>query len=541
MTADSRPESIALIDLSYLFKKRWHTVIDNAQLSAAKAVLRDLEKLKEGVGHVIICLDAPPYKRAERFAAYKANRPEMEVEERVQRRWLKEEIKRLGYNTAWCQGYEADDVIATLANAYAEWCQDIRLVTVDKDAAQCLRSNVVQFIPPVGEKDWEVRTAEKAKDKFGVYPQFMPLYQALIGDKSDNVPGVPGVGEVRATHLVTQYLTLEKLAAAVAESSTVWKPAGVGKALAENWNQLVLSLELVTLDTNVPLDLESLLVKREAEPTAPAHNTMDIEMDGYTGNETPMPPAQDSFGANDNEEEEVQEPQAAKNPELLEREYDRERQSNGESDPVRSVPGDKAAAPVPSPRRASTALVQHSKYGMVTSDLQPMDLTAAYTVSEWLHKGGLYSQFKTPAQVFTIIARGKELGIGMTTALAGFHLVEGKPVASADLIRALCERDPSFVYLMPTHLSSTKVVWEGMRRGYPKPVVFEYTIEDARKAGLTRDAGYGKPGNWEKRPQDMLSKTAASKLGRILWPAATLGLYCPEEMGSSQEELEEAA
>jgi len=140
--------------------------------------------------------------------------------------------------------------------------------------------------------------------------------------------------------------------------------------------------------------------------------------------------------------------------------------------------------------------------------------------------------------VFSVIARGKELGIGMTTALAGHHMVEKKIVASADLIRALVERDPTFVYLYPKSMSATKVVWIGCRRGYPEPVTFEYTIEEAKAAGLIRLTQFGKPNNWMVRPQDMLNKTAGSKLARILWPAATMGLYCAEEMGYGEEELE---
>jgi hypothetical protein len=196
--------------------------------------------------------------------------------------------------------------------------------------------------------------------------------------------------------------------------------------------------------------------------------------------------------------------------------------------------------------RPTTALseVPHytqSKYGIVSADLQPVDLTAAYTMSEWLHRGGLYSQFKTEAQIFTVMMRAKELGIGVTTALAGFHIVEGKPSASADLIRALAEKDPTFEYLYPKAMSATSCTWVGKRRGTPEPVPFTYTIEEARQAGLVKDAAYGKGGNWVKRPADMLTKTAGSKLARLLWPAATMGLYCPEEFGTTAEELEAKA
>jgi hypothetical protein len=247
---------------------------------------------------------------------------------------------------------------------------------------------------------------------------------------------------------------------------------------------------------------------------------------------------------------------AAKDDELLEREYDREREQQAENDTVSNEPGDKAGesvvVPRHSPSHALLTLPQYSEsqYGLVTKDLQPLDLKAAKTVSMWLFDGGVYPQFKTEQAVFSVIARGKELGIGMTTALAGHHMVEGKPVASADLIRALAERDVNFEYLMPIEIGPTKVVWRGKHKKHPTHVDYSYTIDEAREAlGMPDRTGktlvfkkdkYGNPGNWEKRPQDMLMKTAGSKLARLLWPGATLGMYCPEEMGYSQEELEAA-
>lgn len=557
----TRPRSIALVDLSYMFKKRFHTVPQGERNAAAKATLLDLDKLRRGVDHVIICRDKPPYKRKEVYPDYKAHRPEQEPEEIAQRKWLHEEVKRLGFNFAWCEGREADDVIATLAWEYGQWCSDVRIVGPDKDMAQCVTDSVIQYIPPHGKNDWVIRDAAAVREKFGVDPRNMALFQALTGDDSDNIPGVKGIGPVKAAQLVNEAPTLPQLAELMTKDASTGKPSAACKALAANWELLVTCLKLTTLDTHVPVDSEALLVKREPEAPREFHNEMaDVELDGFVGNETPQPPAPESttqpsedlsqvwskarqvydarFVSNDNEPV-----KAAKGDGEMEDQYDRERASEGEGDPVSNDPGDKRAEP---PRRAvsttsliaAPAVTQHSKYGMVTADLQPVDLTAAYTVSEWLLKSQLYTQFKTTAQIFTIIARGKELGIGMTTALAGFFIIEGKPSASADLIRALAERDKNFDYLMPIEISATKVVWEGKHKRQPRPVQFSYTIEEARAAGLVTAGNYGKGGNWVKRPQDMLMKTAGSKLARLLWPMSTMGLYCPEEFGTTEEELE---
>jgi hypothetical protein len=301
-----------------------------------------------------------------------------------------------------------------------------------------------------------------------------------------------------------------------------------------------MSLKLTALDTEVPLDADALLVARIPEPEKEKPNSMD---------ETPMPekPKDPALvEASRLYQESVQRiaNDRASKDDLLEAEYERERQQNGEADTVSNAPGDKADEParasmvVPRTQLVKAPEVTSSKYGLVTSDLQPMDLTSAYQMSSWLMKGGLYQQYKTEAQIFTVMVRAKEMGLGITTALANHHIVEGKPVASADLIRALAERDANFEYLMPTKMSTTSVTWVGKHKRQPQPVEYTYTIEDARLAGLCRGANYGKPGNWEKRPQDMLMKTAGSKLARVLWPGATMGCYCPEEMGYTSEELD---
>ena len=531
LTIPVTPESIALIDISYLFKKRYHTVNDGTPFAAAKATLRDIEYLKSGVGHVIICRDAPPYgQRLAIFPEYKANRPKPEPEEMAQKKWLWAEIGKRGYSVAWVQGYEADDVIATLAKSYSEWCDDVRIVGPDKDAAQCITEHVKQYIPPIGAKDWEVRDIAAVWKKFGVAPGMMPLYQGLVGDTGDNIPGVPKIGPKTAADLVNKYPSLELLAKGLATEAAAAgsKPSAMLQSLGTHWDSLVMSLKLATLDTNVPLDTQALLAN--CEPVAPARSMDEAALD--------------EAGRLYQEKVPELQQQAAKDAELLEVEYDRERQQSAENDTTSNEPGDKASESVVVPRRApSQALVtlpqySESRYGLVTKDLQPLDLMSAKTVSMWLFDGGVYNQYKSEQQVFTVIARGKELGIGMTTALAAHHMVDGKPVAHADLIRALAERDPNFEYLMPIKMSATSVTWKGKNKRQPEAVEYTYTFEQARLAGLVKKDRYGQPGTWEKRPEDMLMKTAGSKLARLLWPGATLGMYCPEEMGYSQEDLD---
>lgn len=534
-----RPSSIALVDIGYLFKKHWH-LNDGTKNAAARGALRDLERLSTGEGaaeRVIVCRDWPPYKRKEVYAEYKAHRPEREPEELAQMRFLGEEMVRLGFSVAGVKGYEADDVIATLAKAYGEWCSDVRIVGPDKDCSQCITTNVKQYIPPPSiDKDWQVRDAAGVISKFGVPPAQMAMFQALWGDAGDNIPGVEKVGEKTARELTIAYRNPTKLAEALPtlRVASVRNCDAIKASLIANWEKFILSLKLVTLDTNVPLDAEALLVQRAAEPPK-EDDSMSI---GNDNDVQPHPGFDEAVAAYQAELPKLQQAEAARSEETEEH-YEEERRQNEEHVDSVVVPRTQwAAQPETMQRRVSGIVPAYtrSQYGMVTSTLQPLDLQSAETLAKWLAKGELYvKRFKNSAQIFTIIQKARELGLPLTTVLDNYHIVEGKPTPSADLIRALAERDPNFDYLMPIEQTPMRCVWEGKNKRHPRPVPYAYTIEDARAAGLVKSFG-----NWVSRPMDMLNKTAASKLARQLWPGATMGLYCLEEMGYDAAELEAA-
>jgi 5'-3' exonuclease len=617
----NRPRSIALIDLSYLFKRNY-MVPRPGPLDAANATLAELASIRSSVGHTIVCLDAPPYKRAEVFPAYKAQREKPLPQELAQKRYLLDRLKKLGYQLARCAGYEADDIIATLAKVYSEWCDDVRIYISDKDAAQCVTEQVIQYIPAVGDRKEERRDRLKVKVKFGCYPEQMALYQALTGDDSDNIPGIPGIGPKRAAALVSEHRTLVGLAEALAGGGN---KGAMWTSLAEHWNDLKVYLDLCTLDTQVPLDHEALLyrITPEAEvgsDMATSDASMDVDLDGFMGNQTPAPSKNDDDEIYEDEqprserkpalqlqplpeqaeernadraareaqereqqEEQAQHPRAAKRvvephpsehpdrpkhgepgwapeqqpnrltAELNAKELEAARREKDEQEeqPKREAKAPPAAGRPPvtdaefeqkpqnnnaQPQPGPGLVKAPANYGLVTEKLQPLDLRSARVCSEWIHSSGQFPAFNSPTAVFTVIVHGKELGIDMITALTCTHMVEGKPVKHADLIRALAEKDRFCEYLMPLELTSTYAVWETKHRRQPKPVTYRYTIEEAEAAGLLQPTRNGKPSNWVKRPRDMLSKTAGTKLARLIYPGSTLGLYCPEELGVDIEE-----
>lgn len=445
------PKSIALVDLSYIFRKNWHGMPRDAKPGeAAQATLDELARVRESVEHVIICCDTPPYLRAELAPDYKAQREKPDEEMLAQKKWLMSRVEKDGYQIARARGHEADDVIATLCKAYW-WCEDVRIVGTDKDCAQCVTECVRMFVPAVGQRPAEIRGPAEVLAKFGVEPKDMGLWLALAGDGGDNVRGIPGVGPKKAAGLIKECGSLAGIKQAIASFEEGEEPSAMWRSVRDHIEDLELAVKLTALRTDVPLDVTALLDRKEAVPLIP-----DAEVEGE---------------------------------------------------------------PQPTPTNRVTALTRH---GETTEDLQPVDLESARTIAKWVHNGRLYPQFPTPESIFTIILRGKELGLGVTTALAGFHLIEGKPAASADLIRSLAERDPDCEWFRLVESTPTSATWETKNRRHPEPMRYTYTLEEASQAGL-------RGGNWQKRPRDMLCKTAGSKLARIAYPRATMGLYDPDE------------
>lgn len=487
----SRPSSIALVDLSYLFKRAWHgQPRDAAPGAAAQATLDQLAGVRESVEHVIVCLDSPPYRRKQLDPNYKAQREKPADEEISQKRWLLDRISRDGYQVARAPGYEADDVIATLCNAYA-WCGDVRIIGSDKDVSQCVTETCRMFVPSVGSRPAEVRGPAEIKEKYGVSPADMGLWLALVGDSGDNIGGVPGIGAKKAAELIQNCVNLVGISEAMADALSDPKAGKMWQTLAANWEQLEASLKLTRLELDAPVDAVALLARREAEKLV-----------------------EDDMG-------EAAEEMADK---AIEGELE---------DLISKAPEGYVAPPLEKPKRPSeppkpqTAAIVKSN--AVTEDLQPTDIDAAYRLAKGLYNGRLYGKFQSPEAIFTVIVKARELGLKVTTALDGFHIIEGKPSASADLMRALAERHPDCEYFRIIDSSAESATWETKHRRHKEPTRYTYTIAEAKQAGLTS-------GNWAKRPRDMLTKTAASKLARLVYPGATAGLYSPEEMGAGEHE-----
>lgn len=186
--------------------------------------------------------------RSERFPEYKATRSSTPDEFRGQIDITKEVLAALGITTLSEPGYEADDLIATLATKADAEGYRVLVVTGDRDALQLVNENVTVLYPRKGVSELTRFTPDAVVEKYGLTPAQYPDFAALRGDPSDNLPGIPGVGEKTASKWIVEYGSLQGL---VDQVDTV--KGKVGDALRANLSTVILNRELTDLVRNVPL------------------------------------------------------------------------------------------------------------------------------------------------------------------------------------------------------------------------------------------------------------------------------------------------
>ncbi|WP_457600829.1 5'-3' exonuclease [Hydrogenivirga sp.] len=152
--------------------------------------------------YLVVVFDHPaPTKRDAVYKEYKAGRPSMPDPLRLQIPVIKELLKLMGIPTLEVEGYEADDLIALLAKRFSQKGHRVKIYTPDKDMLQLVDEKVTVINP----MNWEVFNPQKVMEKFGVPPERVADYLALVGDKIDNVQGVKGVGPKTAVKLINSF------------------------------------------------------------------------------------------------------------------------------------------------------------------------------------------------------------------------------------------------------------------------------------------------------------------------------------------------
>jgi len=217
---------------------------------------------EENPDHIAVAFDLPePTFRHKKFSEYKGTRKPAPPEFAPQVPLLMKLLACMNIRLLTASGYEADDVLGSIATRASNLGYEVVIISGDRDLLQ-LASDIIKIRIPKTSKGKTQVEDYNAKDvlaKYGVSPQAFIDLKALMGDTSDNVPGVPGIGEVTATKIISTYGSLEN---AIANAPQI-KPKKASENLQNYTDQALLSKELVTISTNVPIDFDFSILQQD--------------------------------------------------------------------------------------------------------------------------------------------------------------------------------------------------------------------------------------------------------------------------------------
>src|SRR6266576_1910825 len=200
---------------------------------------------------VAVAWDTRPVHRHELLDTYKIERKPMPGLLSEQFPYFRPIVEAFGYRNLEFEGWEADDVIATLATRADEAGVKTTVVSTDRDAFQLVSDNVALMMTPRGVSDVHVYTPERVEARLGIRPDQVPDFIGLKGDPSDNIPGIPGIGDKTAGQLIGQYGSLEE----VIEHADELTPAR-SRAVKEHAEQARAAKELATMRRDLELDCD---------------------------------------------------------------------------------------------------------------------------------------------------------------------------------------------------------------------------------------------------------------------------------------------
>jgi DNA polymerase I len=200
---------------------------------------------------VAVAWDTRPVQRLEQLETYKSERRPTPGLLGEQFPYFRPIVEAFGYRNLEFEGWEADDVIATLATRADEAGIRTTVVSTDRDAFQLVSDNVTLMMTPRGVADVNVYTPRRVAARYGIRPDQIPDFIGLKGDTSDNIPGIPGIGDKTAAQLVAQYGTLEEVLAHAEELSPARR-----KNILEHAEQATVSKQLATMRRDLDIDCD---------------------------------------------------------------------------------------------------------------------------------------------------------------------------------------------------------------------------------------------------------------------------------------------
>ncbi len=265
-------KKLLLIDANSLIHRAFHalppmTTADGRASQAVYGVARILLKIwrEERPEYAVALFDTPePTFRDKIYKEYKGTRPQAPDELISQLIEMPNLFERFGIKTVGLPGFEADDLIATYAEKFKkEKDLEIVIFTGDLDSLQLVEAKKIFVrVPQKGISETTIYTPEAIKERYGLMPDQIVDYKSLVGDTSDNIKGVPGIGPKTAAEMLSKYKTLEKLFEALDKEPKFKAKLGAYK------EQAILAKELVTLRRDAPVgehDLSELATHEKQE------------------------------------------------------------------------------------------------------------------------------------------------------------------------------------------------------------------------------------------------------------------------------------
>lgn len=255
-------KKIVLIDGNSILNRAFYGLPDltnskglhtNAIYGFLNILFKILEEEKPDYLTVAFDVHAPTFRHG-MYAEYKGTRKPMADELRQQVPVMKDVLRAMGVKIIEQAGLEADDLLGTLANRCEAQGMEVAIISGDRDLLQLATDRVKIRIPKTKQGKTEVEDyyAADVKEKYGVTPKEFIDLKALMGDTSDNIPGVPSIGEKTATKIISEYGSIENAFEHVEEV----KPPRASKALQEHYDLAVLSKTLATIEVNAEIGYE---------------------------------------------------------------------------------------------------------------------------------------------------------------------------------------------------------------------------------------------------------------------------------------------
>ncbi len=509
--------NLLVVDLSSVFFPAWHAGADKPVGFAYDATIARVRQAAKHHDRVVVACDSGRCFRHDISPAYKANRAEKDPTMIEQLRRTQETLRADGYCVLSASGFEADDVVATVA-AWArapDRTATVEILSSDKDLA------VLTQWPNVAIRSVSTNVVMRGAEveaKFGVRPDQMRDWLSLVGDASDGVRGVQGVGPKHASRLLREFSTLsgiiEALDAKDADDNPVVKPQSIHAAIfaALRDGSLEEARQLITLRTDVPLPLETILQERAPEPLR-ADFGADFDDGSAVG---------DSADPSDSPASQVEAEEVMN---VVQGDTVVQERTFAKTEAVEERPKTEA-------ERFLDQVVVPADWSHA---LEPRGLKDAVWVSRQLHEsrlfagGGNGNGYGSPEQILAVILAGRELGLGAMASLRGINVIKGRVSMSAALMVGLClARGAEFFDLVES--TPSVATYETKRRGGKRATTMAFTIQQADAYGLLKPSRSGEPTNWQKDPENMLRHRCSARLARVVYPDIVSGCYLPDEL-----------